>query len=36
MIKKVGAPDLDLSRVRRLVPKGPPNSSPGEPPVRKF
>jgi hypothetical protein len=36
MIKKVRAPDHDLSRVRRLMPKGPPSTSPGEPPVRKF
>jgi hypothetical protein len=36
MVKKVRSPDLDLSRVRRLVPKGPPNATPGEPPVRKF
>jgi hypothetical protein len=36
MVKKVRTPDLDLSRVRRLLPKGPPSSSPGEPPVRKF
>jgi hypothetical protein len=36
MVKKVPTPDLDLSRVRRLVPKGPPSASPGEPPVRKF
>jgi hypothetical protein len=36
MVKKVQTPDLDLSRVRRLVPKGLPSSSPGEPPVRKF
>jgi len=36
MVKKVRAPDLDLARVRRLVPKGPPTAIPGEPPVRKF
>jgi hypothetical protein len=36
MVKKIHAPDLELSRVRRLLPKGPPNTSPGEPPVRKF
>src|SRR5262245_22681711 len=36
MVKKVASPDLDLARVRRLVPKGPPTSSPGEPPVRRF
>jgi hypothetical protein len=36
MVKKVSKPDLGLSRVRRLVPKGPPDSSSGEPPIRKF
>jgi hypothetical protein len=36
MVKRVLTPDLDLSRVRRLLPKGPPSASPGEPPVRKF
>jgi hypothetical protein len=36
MVKKVLKPDLDLARVRRLVPKGPPSVSPGEPPIRKF
>ncbi len=36
MVKKVRTPDLELSRVRRLMPKGPPTASPGEPPVRKF
>ena len=36
MVKRVLQPDLDLSRVRRLLPKGPPTASPGEPPVRKF
>lgn len=36
MVKKVRAPDPDLARVRRLLPKGPPSSSPGEPPIRKF
>jgi len=36
MLKKVVAPDLDLSRVPRAVPKGPPSLSPGEPPIRKF
>ena len=36
MVKRVVTPDLDLSRVRRLLPKGPPTASPGEPPVRKF
>jgi hypothetical protein len=36
MVKKVHGPDPDLARVRRLLPKGPPSTSPGEPPVRKF
>jgi hypothetical protein len=36
MVKRVVAPDLELARVRRLLPKGPPTASPGEPPVRKF
>jgi hypothetical protein len=36
MVKRVVTPDLDLSRVRRSLPKGPPSASPGEPPVRKF
>ncbi len=36
MVKRVLAPDLELARVRRLLPKGPPSTSPGEPPVRKF
>ena len=36
MVKRVLTPDLDLSRVRRLLPKGPPSASPGEPPVPKF
>jgi hypothetical protein len=36
MVKRVSQPDLDLSRVRRLVPKGPPSTSPGEPPIRRF
>jgi hypothetical protein len=36
MVKRVLTPDLNLSRVRRLLPKGPPSASPGEPPVRKF
>jgi hypothetical protein len=36
MVKKVAAPDPELARVRRLLPKGPPSTSPGEPPVRKF
>jgi hypothetical protein len=36
MVKKVTASDPDLARVRRLLPKGPPTTSSGEPPVRKF
>jgi hypothetical protein len=36
MLKKIVAPELDLSRVRRFVPKGAPSVSPGEPPIRKF
>jgi hypothetical protein len=36
MVKRVLTPDLDLGRVRRLLPKGPPTASPGEPPLRKF
>jgi hypothetical protein len=36
MVRKVNEPDLDLSRVRRLPPKGPPDTTPGEPPIRKF
>jgi hypothetical protein len=36
MVKRVVTPDMDLSRVRRLLPKGPPSASPGEPPIRKF
>jgi hypothetical protein len=36
MVKKVTQPDMELARVRRLVPKGPPSTSPGEPPIRKF
>jgi hypothetical protein len=36
MVRRVTEPDLDLSRVRRLLPKGPPDASPGEPPIRKF
>jgi hypothetical protein len=36
MVRRVTEPDLDLSHVRRLPPKGPPDSTPGEPPIRKF
>ncbi len=36
MIRKVVQPDLELARVRRLLPRGAPDASPGEPPVRKF
>jgi hypothetical protein len=36
MVRRVAVPDLDLSRVRRLLPKGPPDTTPGEPPIRKF
>ena len=36
MVRKVTEPDLDLSRVRRLLPKGPPDTTPGEPPMRRF
>jgi len=36
MVRKVVEPALDLSRVRRLLPKGPPDTTPGEPPIRRF
>ncbi|HET6283445.1 MAG TPA: hypothetical protein VFH73_20980, partial [Polyangia bacterium] len=36
MVKKVNHPDMELARVRRLVPKGPVSTTPGEPPIRKF
>jgi hypothetical protein len=36
MVKKVSPSDQDLARVRRLLPKGPPDTTPGEPPVRRF
>jgi hypothetical protein len=36
MIKKLWAPDAGLGHVRRLPAKGPPDVSPGEPPLRKF
>jgi hypothetical protein len=36
MVKRIVAPEPELARVRRLLPKGPPEASSGEPPVRKF
>jgi hypothetical protein len=36
MVRRIVAPDLELSRVRRLSPLGGPDSSSGEPPVRRF
>jgi hypothetical protein len=36
MVRRIFEPDLDLARVRRLLPRGAPDASPGEPPVRKF
>jgi len=36
MVRKIVEPDLDLARVRRLSPRGAPDVSPGEPPVRRF
>ena len=36
MVRRVSEPDMDLARVRRLAPRGGPDESPGEPPVRKF
>jgi hypothetical protein len=36
MIKKLWAAEAGLARVRRLPAKGPPDVSPGEPPLRKF
>jgi len=36
MVRKVSPPDMALARVRRTIPKGPPSSSPGEPPIRRF
>lgn len=36
MIRKVVEPDLALGRVRRLAPRGAPDTSPGEPPIRRF
>ncbi len=36
MVRRIVEPDLELARVRRLSPRGAPDASPGEPPVRKF
>jgi hypothetical protein len=36
MIKMLRAPDAALARVRKLAAKGPPTSTPGEPPLKKF
>ncbi len=36
MVRRVAVPDAGLARVRRLLPKGPPSSSAGEPPIRRF
>jgi hypothetical protein len=36
MVRKISQPDMALARVRRTIPKGPPSSSPGEPPIRRF
>ena len=36
MIKKLWTPDAALARVRRLPAKGPPDITPGEPPLRRF
>jgi hypothetical protein len=36
MVRRIFEPDLELGRVRRLLPRGAPDASPGEPPVRKF
>ena len=36
MVRRIIEPDLDLARVRRLSPAGGPDSSSGEPPVRRF
>lgn len=36
MVRRIVAPDLELARVRRLSPVGGPDSSSGEPPVRRF
>jgi hypothetical protein len=36
MVRKIVEPDLELARVRRLAPRGAPDVSPGEPPLRRF
>lgn len=36
MVRRIFEPDLELGRVRRLLPRGAPDASAGEPPVRKF
>jgi hypothetical protein len=36
MVRRIIEPDLDLARVRRLSPRGGPDSSSGEPPARRF
>ena len=36
MIRKLVVPDAALGRVRRLAAKGPPDVTPGEPPLRTF
>lgn len=36
MIRKIVEPDLELARVRRLAPRGEPDATHGEPPVRRF
>jgi hypothetical protein len=36
MVRRIVEPDLELARVPRLSPRGAPDSSPGEPPLRKF
>jgi hypothetical protein len=36
MVRRIVEPDLELGRVRRLLPRGAPDASAGEPPVRKF
>lgn len=36
MVRLVPEPDAALARVRRQVPKGPPDVSPGDPPIPRF
>jgi len=36
MVRRVGEPDLSLAHVRRALPRGAADASPGEPPRRKF